>query len=101
MQTGVVLALALLVALAIDRRWGEPSVRWHPVVWMGRALQKAGDATAPTEPTGVDMVSFWRAALCWCVLAVIAVVILIRRLMLVVRNVNPQPLTTLRESLGT
>ena len=75
MQTGVVLALALLVALAIDRRWGEPSVRWHPVVWMGRALQKAGDATAPTEPTGVDMVSFWRAALCWCVLAVIAVVI--------------------------
>ena len=32
------LALAALVALAVDRLWGEPPVRWHPVVWMGKAL---------------------------------------------------------------
>ena len=71
LQTGGIFALALLIALAVDRWWGEPVARWHPVVWMGRALQRAGDATAPTEPTGRDMVSFWRAALCWCVIALI------------------------------
>ena len=31
-------ALALLIALAIDRCWGEPPAPLHPVVWMGRAL---------------------------------------------------------------
>lgn len=72
MQTGGILALALLVALAIDRFWGEPAARWHPVVWMGRALQRVGDVTAPAAPTGQDMPTFWRAALCWCVLALLA-----------------------------
>jgi adenosylcobinamide-phosphate synthase len=36
------LALALLIALAVDRWWGEPPVRLHPVVWMGNALAWAG-----------------------------------------------------------
>lgn len=75
MQTSGILALALLIALVVDRWWGEPATRWHPVVWMGRALQRAGDATAPFEPTGRDRVSFWRGALCWCALALVCVVL--------------------------
>lgn len=27
-------AVAVLVALAVDRWLGEPPARWHPVVWM-------------------------------------------------------------------
>ncbi|QIL79092.1 cobalamin biosynthesis protein CobD [Diaphorobacter sp. HDW4A] len=75
LQTGGIFALALLIALVVDRWWGEPTARWHPVVWMGRALQRVGNATAPTEPTGRDMTSFWRAAVCWCVLALIGVAV--------------------------
>ena len=37
-QGAVLLALAVLVALAVDRVWGEPPLRWHPVVWMGERL---------------------------------------------------------------
>lgn len=75
MQTGGIFACALVIALFVDRFWGEPAARWHPVVWMGRALQRAGDATAPIAPTARDMVTFWRAALCWCVLAVLCVAV--------------------------
>lgn len=73
MQIPGILACALLIALAVDRWLGEPALRWHPVIWMGRALQRAGEATAPLQPTGRDMTSFWRAALCWCVLAALCV----------------------------
>ncbi|MFM2050095.1 MAG: hypothetical protein RL682_586 [Pseudomonadota bacterium] len=38
----ITFALALLVALAVDRWWGEPRVRLHPVVWMGNALAWTG-----------------------------------------------------------
>ena len=31
-QGAAFLALAALVALAVDRLWGEPPARWHPVV---------------------------------------------------------------------
>ena len=34
--------LALLLALLIDRCFGEPPLRWHPVVWMGNYLRWAG-----------------------------------------------------------
>ncbi|PAT43463.1 cobalamin biosynthesis protein, partial [Vandammella animalimorsus] len=34
------LALGMSVALLVDRWLGEPPVRWHPVVWMGRSLQR-------------------------------------------------------------
>ncbi len=37
-----VLAIAVLVAFAVDLRLGEPPVRWHPVVWMGNYLGWAG-----------------------------------------------------------
>lgn len=42
-----VLAAAVLVALAWDRLLGEPPVRWHPVVWMGRYLDAVGRRVAP------------------------------------------------------
>lgn len=35
--------IAVLVALLVDQRLGEPAVRWHPVVWMGRYLTQAGN----------------------------------------------------------
>lgn len=39
--------LSLLVALALDRLFGEPRAAWHPVVWMGRALGAMGRRIAP------------------------------------------------------
>jgi adenosylcobinamide-phosphate synthase len=38
----LVSAAAMSVALGIDRRWGEPAARVHPVVGMGRLLSWAG-----------------------------------------------------------
>ncbi len=69
------LALALLVALAADALWGEPPARWHPVVWMGRALDALGQRIAPTAPTGRDLKCFWLAALAWCALAAIVLMV--------------------------
>ncbi|WP_302175329.1 adenosylcobinamide-phosphate synthase CbiB [uncultured Hydrogenophaga sp.] len=54
--------LALLVALAVDRVWGEPPARWHPVVWMGRYLGWAGDRIAPA-PADAQRASAWQTAL--------------------------------------
>ncbi|TSE28193.1 Cobalamin biosynthesis protein CobD [Tepidimonas thermarum] len=42
-----VLALAVLLALALDRAWGEPPAWLHPVVGMGRWLAFLGDRVAP------------------------------------------------------
>lgn len=64
-------AAALLLALAIDRWWGEPPARLHPVVWMGWALGACGQRLAPAQPTGRDLWSFWLAALAWCALSAI------------------------------
>lgn len=46
-------ALAVLLALAIDRWYGEPPAAWHPVVWMGRLLGALGRYIAP--PTSAHM----------------------------------------------
>ena len=69
------LALAVLVALAVDRLWGEPPARWHPVVWMGQALGACGRWVAPTASTGRDLKGFWLAALFWCALAAIVLIV--------------------------
>ena len=61
--------LAVLVALLVDLRLGEPPARWHPVVWMGKWLDVFGPLIAPLadpSPAGNDRVSFWRGALAWC-----------------------------------
>ena len=83
-----VMALAVPLALLIDAWWGEPPVAWHPVVWIGRALQVLGDRVAPlamsapsathpgagpaadlaANPTAnpaADWPRFWRGAAAW------------------------------------
>jgi adenosylcobinamide-phosphate synthase len=83
--------LALLVALALDRWWGEPRVRLHPVVWMGnylgwsgRHLQRVARQTLHTSgqvpATGSlaftsDFKAFWLGALYWIAGAAIVLVV--------------------------
>lgn len=68
-------SLAVLLALAVDRLWGEPPARWHPVVWMGRYLDAMGLRVAPginvpaPHPAGV----FVRGALAWMLGAALVV----------------------------
>ncbi|MES2938656.1 MAG: adenosylcobinamide-phosphate synthase CbiB [Pseudomonadota bacterium] len=71
-------AIALPVALALDRWPGEPPLRWHPVAWMGRYLGWIGGAIGPREVrASPDWTSFCAGALAWyggaalCVLAAI------------------------------
>ena len=57
---------AVLLALMIDQWIGEPPPRWHPVVWMGNYLGRAGRwLQAHVRPQGADWPSFWRGALAW------------------------------------
>ena len=57
---------ALLLALLVDRWLGEPPVRWHPVVWMGKYLGWAGRRLQrQAQPDGADYRSFWLGALVW------------------------------------
>lgn len=68
-----VLAVAVPVALAVDRWWGEPPVRWHPVVWMGNALERLGHWSAPVVGSHEGAVTgpFVRGALAWLCLALV------------------------------
>jgi adenosylcobinamide-phosphate synthase len=68
-------ALALLLAVWLDRLVGEPPERLHPVVWMGQALRWWGERLAPLSPKAQDWNCFWAAALVWCVLAAVVFVI--------------------------
>ncbi len=61
-------ALAMLVALTVDRWLGEPPTRWHPVVWMGNYLGWAGrwvQRRAVQDPSIRDFKAFWLGALVW------------------------------------
>ena len=40
-------AVAVGIALGVDRVFGEPAARWHPVVGMGRYLGAVGRRIAP------------------------------------------------------
>lgn len=62
-------AMAVLVALLLDRVWGEPPVYLHPVVLMGKLLGVCGAWVAPQHERGKDYKSFVLAALIWCALA--------------------------------
>ncbi len=59
--------VAVLVALLIDRCWGEPPLRWHPVVWMGRGLDAVGRRIAPAmgEPAPAASWLFAAGTLAW------------------------------------
>ncbi|WP_349815894.1 adenosylcobinamide-phosphate synthase CbiB [Curvibacter sp. CHRR-16] len=59
-------AVALLLALAWDRWLGEPPVRWHPVVWMGHYLQRAGHWLHGRCAEGQNFKAFWLGSLMWC-----------------------------------
>lgn len=68
--------LALWCAFALDRWFGEPAARWHPVVGMGRYLAWAGRRIAPAAdgPQGVARRTFVAGAFAWSLgaLAVVA-----------------------------
>ncbi len=69
-------AIALLVALAADRWWGEPPLPIHPVVWMGRALGWTGEWVQRHTRQGEggrDTLAFTLAAHVWCLLAGVVV----------------------------
>ena len=42
--------MSIILALLIDRWWGEPPARLHPVVWMGNYLKRAGKGLADRGP---------------------------------------------------
>lgn len=74
-------ALALLLALLVDRWFGEPPLRLHPVVWMGnylgwaggrlqRGLRSAvpvvvGNTPQAAGEEAADYKAFWLGALYW------------------------------------
>jgi adenosylcobinamide-phosphate synthase len=62
-----VLAGAVLVALAVDRTFGEPPARVHTVVWMGAYLGAAGRRVSRLAG-GLPRpgAEFWGGALAWC-----------------------------------
>lgn len=53
--------VVLLLALWIDRRWGEPPVAIHPVVWIGHCLKACGHVTVRCPPVP----AFVLGALAW------------------------------------
>jgi adenosylcobinamide-phosphate synthase len=66
--TGLVLPIAVLLALAIDRILGEPPARWHPVVAMGHYLGFMGRRIAPLPAQAETRRAraFVAGALAWC-----------------------------------
>ncbi|MBI2771176.1 MAG: cobalamin biosynthesis protein CobD [Burkholderiales bacterium] len=56
--------VALLFAFCLDRWFGEPVARWHPVVWMGHYLAWAGRRVAPRQ-AGSWLREFLGGALGW------------------------------------
>lgn len=67
--------VGVVIALCIDQWIGEPSPRWHPVVWMGRYLQCAGRRLQQrVQPHAMrDLPAFWRGAAYWCMGALLTV----------------------------
>ncbi len=68
-------AAVMAVAMAVDRWWGEPPARLHPVVGMGVMLQGLGRWAAPPEgtPRSGRWGPWWRGTLGWCAGAVAVV----------------------------
>lgn len=60
-SAAAVMALLLALAMWLDRRWGEPPVAFHPVVWMGYYLQACGHRIARCAPG----LAFVLGALAW------------------------------------
>jgi adenosylcobinamide-phosphate synthase len=64
------------MALAIDRWFGEPPARLHPVVWMGNYLNRVARQLQPNpSPVVRDLKSFWLAAAYWCAGAALVLIV--------------------------
>lgn len=59
---------ALWLALLLDRVFGEPPARWHPVVWMGHYLGWTGRRIAPSTEHALraDYGRLLAGTLAWC-----------------------------------
>lgn len=58
--------IGLLFAFCLDRLFGEPALRWHPVVWMGKYLGWMGGWIAPrVQLPAPNWPAFWAGALAW------------------------------------
>lgn len=59
--------IALLFAFCLDRWFGEPPARWHPVIWIGHFLGWAGRHVAPAvaAPPPTAGRSFAAGILAW------------------------------------
>ena len=68
-------SLAVLVALLLDRLWGEPPVWLHPVVLMGKLLGAIGKVIAPNAEKTKDFKSFVFGMIAWCALAALFFVV--------------------------
>ena len=58
--------VSLFVACAVDARWGEPPMRWHPVVAMGKLLGAMGPRLCALPPDAArlgGMLAWWLGAL--------------------------------------
>src|SRR5258708_13358791 len=53
--------VSIILALLIDRGWGEPPARFHPVVWMGSYLKRAGRGLPDRGPR----MAFFLGTLYW------------------------------------
>lgn len=62
---------AMLVSLCVDRAFGEPPVRWHPVVAMGRYLAWFG----PRLWTLPQMAARLGGAMAWCLGALLVLIV--------------------------
>ena len=67
--------VAVLVALLLDRLWGEPPAWLHPVIYMGKLLGVIGKCIAPCEELKRDWVRFIAGMLAWCTLAALVFVV--------------------------
>ena len=63
------LAMAMLLALALDRFWGEPPARLHPVVGMGWLLARCGRWVGAEKAVHPDGWRWALGALVWSLLA--------------------------------
>jgi adenosylcobinamide-phosphate synthase len=68
---GPSVAVAVVAAYLIDWLFGEPPARFHPVVWIGRALSSVG-APWPQAAVGIQFV---RGAAVWLALALLCVAV--------------------------
>jgi adenosylcobinamide-phosphate synthase len=67
--------IAVLVALLLDRLWGEPPAWLHPVVYMGKLLDVLGKYIAPDADYPHDWIRFISGMMAWCALAALIFIV--------------------------